>query len=174
MTFRLWTRAETSGFSGCTYGASMKPRLFGHGYVRVDRAYRLDRLASSMEPRPFSHGYLRCRTRASPCPAPFNGAMALQPWIREFVLSKCEFVLFLQWSHSPSAMDTITQYPQEVIGLVPSMEPWPFSHGYSATAGGAATKRSPFNGAMAQQPWIRRKFRIFRPNGAVRARNSSV
>ena len=90
----------------------------------------------------------------------FNGAMALQPWI---LVELC--------------------YTDDQIGDTdyPSMEPWPFSHGYAENRAVAlmkfnilqwshgpsamdtgskcpATKQrhQPFNGAMALQPWIQR------------------
>ena len=59
----------------------------------------------------------------------FNGAMALQPWIR---------VLRQQNAHVAP----------------PSMEPWPFSHGYRHTSLCSRASFLTFNGAMALQPWI--------------------
>ena len=35
------------------------------------------------------------------------------------------------------------------------MEPWPLSHGYFAPGCASWLAPSPFNGAMASQPWIR-------------------
>ena len=41
------------------------------------------------------------------------------------------------------------------VGLVmPSMEPWPFSHGYRYTPFRIFLILNTFNGAMALQPWI--------------------
>ena len=36
----------------------------------------------------------------------------------------------LQWSHGLSAMDTSWGWGYAAISTIPSMEPWPFSHGY--------------------------------------------
>ncbi len=84
----------------------------------------------------------------------------------------------LQWGHGLSAMDTPRQRPQLVNGTIPSMGPWPFSHGYVAIklnrawrnalqwGHGLSAMDTPqqlqlryrslpaFNGAMAFQPWI--------------------
>ena len=117
--------------------------------------------------------------RLGPLPyRPFNGAMALQPWIQELWVSPHHALVYLQWSHGPSAMDTgcapsrgfeagrpfngamalqpwIRGYVDagDGGGHSPSMEPWPFSHGYFCIAQWIAAL-NPFNGAMALQPWI--------------------
>ena len=132
----------------------------------------------SMEPWPFSHGYLRafdvvqCAERSfngamalQPwIPAcllpetmmllPFNGAMALQPWIRVNWVNDGVHKYDLQWSHGPSAMDTSSKMPPCAAFATPSMEPWPFSHGYGQQFSPDRPLVIPFNGAMALQPWI--------------------
>ena len=132
-----------------------------------------------MEPWPFSHGYRDRLATTCRCGPTFNGAMALQPWIPGSTSYDVQVRANLQWSHGPSAMDTRRAHaplPQvrllqwshgpsamdtcEVIDAIrardfPSMEPWPFSHGYiSAVVSQESTYRT-FNGAMALQPWIR-------------------
>ena len=159
---------------------SMEPWPFSHGYLAGDEPV-VQRQRPSMEPWPFSHGYssrsssiraasitfngamalqpwIRRAVRVpGQRPETFNGAMALQPWIRSRPGSSAPWSTSLQWSHGPSAMDTTSspgstvrriksfngamalqpwiprpvRFPQRVCGR-PSMEPWPFSHGYSA------------------------------------------
>ena len=80
--------------------------------------------------------------------------MTSQPWIRLIHKMRSPRQAFrpLQWSHDLPAMDT-------------------------CSADFAERRRinvQTFNGAMTSQPWIRRIFRIFRPNGTVRACDSSV
>ena len=74
--------------------------------------------------------------------------MTFQPWIPPRSYPKRRKPPPLQWSHDLSAMDT--------------------------PPGGSTTRcqTNTFNGAMTFQPWIRRIFRIFRPSGTVRARDS--
>ena len=145
---------------------------------------------------------------------PFNGAMALQPWIPAGRVRRPGRVGDLQWSHGPSAMDTTTSrvrvenvnvlqwshgpsamdtgirehgrrqvslpsmepwpfshgynefWAISILLIDPSMEPWPFSHGYARRKGGRARRRRTFNGAMALQPWI--------PRGGVCAEHVSA
>ena len=61
----------------------------------------------------------------------------------------------LQWSHGPSAMDTAIAATGVPSWLRPSMEPWPFSHGYLPWLLPRSYTPNSFNGAMALQPWIR-------------------
>ena len=154
----------------------MEPWPFSHGYVRCRRCRFLsstlqwshgpsamdtrsaelqvgDRVPS-MEPWPFSHGYI---PRGAPYPEAnpsFNGAMALQPWIPDAGARFRPARLDLQWSHGPSAMDTVDGRTSPRHLCNPSMEPWPFSHGYTSLAGRSAARSQSFNGAMALQPWI--------------------
>ena len=101
----------------------------------------------SMEPWPFSHGYLSGPLRAAPGPGPFNGAMALQPWILPQLRTVGGTTYILQWSHGPSAMDTwwSERYPGRRLAT--------------------------FNGAMALQPWIQRNNRDYSP-GLPRPRSN--
>ena len=112
------------------------------------------------------------------CP-PFNGAMAFQPWILSRLAALDILNCRLQWSHGLSAMDTVLLgqaldlrslpsmepwpfshgYVKPFAGFAeqkpgPSMEPWPFSHGYPPSSGLGRSGSQPFNGAMAFQPWI--------------------
>ena len=96
--------------------------------------------APSMEPWPFSHGYIHQARRRPLFPCTFNGAMALQPWIPAVplqVVARPGLTRWpdLQWSHGPSAMDTVQRFRAFFTGVVPSMEPWPFSHGYIRAGG---------------------------------------
>ena len=110
---------------------------------------------ASMEPWPFSHGYDLHGPAAGAHDRGFNGAMALQPWIHAAPGREGQSSCWLQWSHGPSAMDTvkISGKPKSIIKLQwshgpsamdtapdaaifadtgwASMEPWPFSHGYA-------------------------------------------
>ena len=85
----------------------------------------------SMEPWPFSHGYRSTCTSRGIATRTFNGAMALQPWIR------------------------VGQGGLGPVRVATSMEPWPFSHGYFDRARLHPAPAIHFNGAMALQPWIR-------------------
>ena len=160
---------------------SMEPWPFSHGYLMI-ASVSGSKQCPSMEPWPFSHGYIRSRggRRWRPVPfngamalqpwirpqrrrsalrriRPFNGAMALQPWIRRIYGTALLVMVTLQWSHGPSAMDTF-QHPHRLKAAVkPSMEPWPFSHGYHGWRPQLRHVVEPFNGAMALQPWIRRR-----------------
>ena len=172
-------------------------------WIRPHRCLRRHRHLPSKEPWLFSHGYLTsCRWNSSPRKT-FKGAMAFQPWIpgirrreprtrfglqRSHGLSAMDTSASttnarcfstLQWSHSLSAMDTTmssTLIPTEEVpsmepwpfshgymiklGIeeseqeLPSMEPWPFSHGYHRLTARPRSRPTPFNGAMAFQPWI--------------------
>ena len=54
----------------------------------------------------------------------------------------------LQWSHGPSAMDTWLQLADVDALEFPSMEPWPFSHGYAQKFGEWLPRRFP-----SMEPW---------------------
>ena len=84
---------------------SKEPRLFSHGILAAGVVAFNVQGVPSMEPWSFSHGYLRCKTPASPCPAPFNGAMASQPWIRVRPRIYTTTNPSLQRSRDLSAMD---------------------------------------------------------------------
>lgn len=158
----------------------------------------LVRLAPSKEPWPFSHGYRTVPKNSSSCIGGLQwshglSAMDTLPESAEKTTS-----LRLQRSHDPSAMDTfapggtpssnvILQWSHGLLAMdtpradrpvlparAASMEPRLFSHGYPDPQTTSRSAMPSFNGAMAFQPWIRRGIRIFRPNGAVRARNSRV
>ena len=155
----------------------MEPWPFSHGYPA-----RSDSHSAFAADLQWSHGPSAmdtARSRPRPAPVgPFNGAMALQPWIRVRRAVATYIVLHLQWSHGPSAMDTVDvdadvdddddpsmepwpfshgyENARGIIHLlrVPSMEPWPFSHGYAVRKQAVPGNCCPFNGAMALQPWI--------------------
>ena len=150
----------------------------------------------SMEPWPFSHGYaidfitsllFRSNLQWSHGPSAMDTSL-----MRALAMRWND----LQWSHGPSAMDTslavriprphphpsMEPWPfshgyrakcrRSAISDHPSMEPWPFSHGYSAWSTPARVNLGSFNGAMALQPWIRssrrRRWRCSGPfNGAM-------
>ena len=64
----------------------MEPWPFSHGYGhRIPD--RLHDVRPSMEPWPFSHGYAGLPNLYRQLSTPFNGAMALQPWIRGYPLT---------------------------------------------------------------------------------------
>ena len=108
----------------------------------------------SMEPRPFSHGYDKLRRLNRKQRIPFNGATTFQPWIPFQSTGLTNLELTLQWSHDLSAMDTnprawpapmptVLQWSHDLSAMdtrqtgclsdlcfFPSMEPRPFSHGY--------------------------------------------
>ena len=152
-----------------------------------------------MEPRPLSHGYLACRRCRY---IDFrrlqwsHGLSAMDTWAINVATPASST---LQWSHGLSAMDTwlaedvdistfaafngatasqpwIPRNGQRVCiaRTVPSMEPRPLSHGYQVERTPPEFVIEAFNGATASQPWILRIFRIFRPNGTVRACDSRI
>ena len=156
---------------------SMEPWPFSHGYDIQPYSTRLQSQtfngAMALQPWILLSNGKRPNASSS-----FNGAMALQPWIHRRRYFFCISVKSLQWSHGPSAMDTSTpstswahffvlqwshgpsamdtRYPccGYASDIPPSMEPWPFSHGYRAGAQQLDLMRVSFNGAMALQPWI--------------------
>src|SRR5579883_1001781 len=85
---------------------------------------------ASMGPWPFSHGNLTKRIGGSGRLSGFNGAMAFQPWKLDEAFKWFRRVVWLQWGHGLSAMETRRVMPR--------------------TLG-----KHSFNGAMAFQPWKR-------------------
>ena len=127
----------------------MEPWPFSHGYDDGRAAAEVDHVPS-MEPWPFSHGYM-----ASFLPA--DRDLNLLQWSHG--LSAMDTTIYrrslqnrhgLQWSHGLSAMDTV----KARITLLPAARALQFSHGYPRRLAGTPSPRSPFNGAMAFQPWI--------------------
>ena len=109
---------------------SMEPWPFSHGYVEIPPATGLWRFWPSMEPWPFSHGYL----------------------LNEMGLV---YVVDLQWSHGPSAMDTRRSDSwswRRLSAFNGAMALQPWIPGRRPCSG---ARYSTFNGAMALQPWIR-------------------
>ena len=131
----------------------MEPWPFSHGYVEnaVKEVKQDVAFKGAMAFQPW--------IPAHPSPddgrsTPFNGAMAFQPWIRGDGDAAMNRPCRLQWSHGLSAMDTTVPPAVRFWGLtfngamafqpwiprnipvgpvpdnLPSMEPWPFSHGY--------------------------------------------
>ena len=115
----------------------------------------LMRLVPSMEPWPLSHGYAAvCRQlRGQDSLQWSHGLSAMDTKVK---LVYEAFAPIFQWSHGLSAMDTGSRKERFDGGNRPSMEPWPLSHGYEMASSCSPTpSHSPFNGAMASQPWIR-------------------
>ena len=126
---------------------SMEPWPFSHGYRLGDRRDQ-PAVAPSMEPWPFSHGYVGLVDGCRPLDVSFNGAMAFQPWIHGSLNDRVGIRFCLQWSHGLSAMDTIVLKNSIPASLIPSMEPWPFSHGYPDLSGREPPARAP-----SMEPW---------------------
>ena len=85
---------------------SMEPWPLSHGYLAVG-GFGQGVFFPSMEPWPLSHGYWPRWPRWSWAARwTFNGAMASQPWIQDFLIYKRTETVVLQWSHGLSAMDT--------------------------------------------------------------------
>ncbi len=150
---------------------SMEPWPFSHGYCRRQSLRRSPRCSFNgamvfppwiqrLRPRmllaagtfngamafqPWIPPATKAVTRRS---SPFNGAMAFQPWIRARLPAAWVGIATLQWSHGLSAMDTCVGSDDSIIGIVPSMEPWPFSHGYENV--GSAVDAAP---APSMEPW---------------------
>ena len=134
---------------------SMEPWPFSHGYPVCFPPASTDKtLKPSMEPWPFSHGYaswLRCSRSGGLTLQWSHGPSAMDT---QRAGKGAGIMTPLQWSHGPSAMDTQAQLPAHPHRVLPSMEPWPFSHGYAPEERRLRYLECPFNGAMALQPWI--------------------
>ena len=88
--------------------ASMEPQPFGHGNPRRKSERLAGRTPASMEPQPFGHGNRGTwpgTTGRSGC---FNGATAFRPWKPPLGHDDIKQVITLQWSHSLSAMETLS------------------------------------------------------------------
>ena len=87
-----------------------------------------------MEPWPFSHGYSGQQPQMRNHGRAFNGAMALQPWIR--LPDRGDVRPPVQPSMEPWPFSHGYQLTSAVWRMMekPSMEPWPFSHGYGMQA----------------------------------------
>ena len=161
---------------------SMEPRLFSHGYsigVTGNRSQKrlslqwshgfsaMDTAASerrnspatdsrlpSMEPRLFSHGYTPGCTRCASRSMYLQWSHDLSAMDTRVVPVSSRFLNSLQWSHDLSAMDTTSAERCRVSVQQPSMEPRPFSHGYSGESDGWLYRIIAFNGATTFQPWI--------------------
>ena len=130
MALQPWIPQSGRSWHSPTTAPSMEPWPFSHGYevkhfpptnahlslqwshgpsamdtAETELAYMSGK-PPSMEPWPFSHGYSACLSSTSRATTSFNGAMALQPWIRPAISSTAFGWTSLQWSHGPSAMDT--------------------------------------------------------------------
>ena len=133
----------------------MEPRPFSHGYLGgFHWPYR--RRLPSMEPRPFSHGYFLV-SPGSLSQMYLQWSHDLSAMDTTQPQARCRITSILQWSHDLSAMDTSSssmvwrshsmnlQWSHDLSAmdtgksgqwllltlLPPSMEPRPFSHGYS-------------------------------------------
>ena len=126
---RLLHAASRSGSNPAFNGAmALQP------WILLDLRRRMGRgVDPSMEPWPFSHGYLLKTRPAHVPPARLqwsHGPSAMDT--PSTIISTALIVLPLQWSHGPSAMDTLAPASTASGLFDPSMEPWPFSHGYAA------------------------------------------
>ena len=118
----------------------------------------LEVVPPSMEPWPFSHGYVTSSVATSSCKSLqwSHGLSAMDTWragLRRMPKVSLQWShglsamdtsqpnsnsparTTLQWSHGLSAMDTRVFPARHSCGGCPSMEPWPFSHGYSGNSG---------------------------------------
>ena len=137
-----WSHGPSAMDTRCRASCWATPQTlqWSHGPSAMDTTQaqmrHLRHRQPSMEPWPFSHGYLPWRAPGPAFPPPFNGAMALQPWIPAYAC--------LALGHSLSTFNGamalqpwIRQYLEVNFNIyhAPSMEPWPFSHGYSGITG---------------------------------------
>ena len=132
---------DTTGTSAAAEGANALQ--WSHDLSAMDTSGRsfapLQIEAPSMEPRPLSHGYTMSER--------------MQQASR----------LLLQWSHDLSAMDT-----KELFDGHRAVHDLQWSHGLSAMDTPTCLvplprRRTAFNGAIASQPWIRRRDASRRP-----------
>ena len=109
-----------------------------------------------MEPRLYSHGYARIIEAGFEIfPNDLQRSHGLSAMDTRRKRKKKDKETGLQWSHGLSAMDTGLPGRRMMAAPHPSMEPWPFSHGYSLKLVPKRVDKHTFNGAMAFQPWIR-------------------
>ena len=114
--------------------ASMEPWPFSHGYEEVPDPVAPRLSPASMEPWPFSHGYVQVGDNwyRSLLLQWSHGLSAMDTGnIKPDKAKSSE----LQWSHGLSAMDTRFRCASFPFVCRASMEPWPFSHGYSGKSG---------------------------------------
>ena len=91
---------------------------------------------------------------------PFNGATALRRWKPTSGTRGLASMRNLQWSHRPSAMETLCIFPAPRSSLPPSMEPPPFGDGNWASSLLIPISWRTFNGATALRRWKRLAYGI--------------
>ena len=127
---RPFSRGNTSVQYGvpCSHPASMGPRPFSRGNGNRWHRWQGDGLAS-MGPRPFSRGNSPTQSRRC-CRIPrFNGATTFQPWKRALPSHLLSRLLWLQWGHDLSAVETRSKGKKQDRQGEASMGPRPFSRG---------------------------------------------
>ena len=147
MAFQPWIR----GGGRCS-GTTLAVLQRSHGFSAMDTRFIFTRMSApsscfngAMAFQPWIPRRGQAPIRRESC---FNGAMTFQPWIRDLLLMDAHQWHGLQGSHGLSAMDTRRTGRQVVTDLGASMEPWPFSHGYTGPA-----CSSPPQALASMEPW---------------------
>ena len=152
MALQPWKRIPARQVAPAAALPVMEPWPFSHGYRQTRRRRKPDRVRPSIEPWPFSHGNLGLAWLVA-----VVGDPSMEPWPFSHgnfrgLIPDWAWQFYLQWSHGPSAMETSgREWPSWYLAVLQ------WSHGPSAMETCKTVKlrsgTSPFNGAMALQPW---------------------